>query len=60
MYAEKFPDFLGNKSISTVRTDKPEWRCNGFSGAESLATDLALVLAIAPIVVIDEMVRGTA
>ena len=60
MYAEKFPVFLGNKSIATVRANKPEWCCNELAGAESLPTDLTLVLAIAPVIVIDEMVRGTA
>ena len=60
MDAEKFTVFLGSKSISAVRADKPEWCGNESAGAESLPTDLALALAIAPIVVIDEMVRGTA
>ena len=60
MYAEKFPVFLGNKSITTVRADKPEWCCDKFAGAEGLPTDLALVLTIATIVVVDEMVRSTA
>lgn len=60
MYAEKFSVFLGNKSISTVRTDKLKWSGNMFAGAEGLPADLALVLTIAAIVVVDEMVRSAA
>lgn len=60
VYAEKFPVFLGGKSISTVGTGKAEWSCNEFAGAKSLPADLALVLSIAPIVVIDERMRGAA
>lgn len=58
MYAEKFPVFLGNKSISTVRTGGPERSCNEFARAEGLSADLALVLTITAIVIVDEMARG--
>ena len=60
MYAEKFSVFLGGKGIPAVRAEKPEWCCNKFTRTEGLPADFALILPIAPIVVIEEMVRGAA
>ena len=60
MYTEKFTVFLRYKSFPTMRADKTK-RCSYFfSRGESLATDLALVLTIATIVVVDELMRSTA
>ena len=59
MYAEEFAVFLGNKGISTMRAGESDGSCNNFTGAEGLPTDLALVLTITTIVVIDVMVRST-
>ena len=59
MYAEKFSVFLCSKGISAVGTDKSDWCCNMYARGESLTADLALVLAIAAVVIVDEMVRST-
>lgn len=58
VYAEELAVFLGNQSIAAMRTGKPEWSGDVFAGAEGLPADFALVLAIATIVVVDEMVRS--
>ena len=60
MYAEKLTFFLGDKSIAAVWTEHPERSCDKFTGAEGLAADFALVLSITAIVIVDEMMRGTA
>ena len=60
MYAKKLAVFLCNKCIATVRAGKAERCCNNFTGAKGLATDLTLVLAVAAIIVVDEMVGSTA
>ncbi len=59
MNTKEFTVFLGNKSIATMRTGKPERCCNNFTGAEGLTTDFTLILSVATIIVIDEMVWRT-
>ena len=56
MNAEKLAVFLGSKGTAAVGAEQPERRGNKFTGAEGLAADFALVLAISPIIIIDEMV----
>ena len=46
VYAEELAIFLGNKSISAVRTYQPEWSGDVFAGADGLSAYFALVLAI--------------
>ena len=60
VYAEEPAVFLGNQGITTMWTDKPEGSGDHFAGCESLTADLALVLTVSTIVIIDEMMRGTA
>ena len=43
-----------------MREDKPEWSSDVSAGAESLLTDLALVLSIAIIIVVYEMMTSIA
>lgn len=59
MHDEVLPVFLGNKGIAAVGACKAQRRGDKFAGAESLSADFALVLAVSPIIVVDEMVRGT-
>ena len=48
--AEKFTVFADRKSVGTVRTGKAVRSSKDFAGAESLVTDLALVLAVITII----------
>ena len=59
MDTEEFTVFLGSQSVTAMRADKAYRSCNDFTGTEGLTTDLALVLSIAAIVVVDEMVWST-
>lgn len=52
---KKFSAFLCIKCIFAVGTDKSDGCCNMFV----LTVDLALVLTIATVVVVDEMLRST-
>ena len=58
MYAEELAVFLGNKGISTVRAGKADGSSNNFASAEGLTTDLALVLTITTIVVVNVVMRS--
>ena len=60
MYAEKLTVFLGGKGIAAVRAGKAERCCDSFAGGKGLAADFALVLAFTAIVIVDEMMWGTA
>ena len=59
VYTEELAVFFGNQGIAAMRTDKADRSCNHFSRCESLTTDLALVLTIATIIVIDEKMGST-
>lgn len=52
--------FFRNKGMAAVWTGKTERCCDKSAGAESLAADLTLVLAITAIIIIDEMVGSAA
>lgn len=58
MYAEELTIFFGNEGISAVRTGKAKRCCNDFAGAEGLSTDFALILTVAPIIVVNVMMRS--
>ena len=59
MEDEMFPLFFCSEGVSAVRADKADGRRGLFAGNESLATDFALVLSIATVIIVDIMVRGT-
>ena len=59
MNTKEFTVFLGNKCVATMRTGKPARCCNNFTGAKGLTTDFTLVLAVAAIVIVEEMVGST-
>ena len=59
MHDEVLSVFLRNKGIAAVGACKAQRCGDKFTGAESLSADFALVLAVSPIIVVDEMVRGT-
>ena len=60
MYAEKLAVLLGNESISAVRTGKSEWCSNDFARGEGLTADFALILTVAPVVVVNVEMWSTA
>ena len=60
VYTEELAVFLGNQGIAAMRTGKSDGSSDHFAGRESLSADLALVLTISAIVIVDVMVRGTA
>ena len=58
MHDEVLSNLLRDKGIAAMGACKAGRRGDRFTGAEGLSADLALVLAVSPIVVVDEMVRG--
>lgn len=60
MYAEEFTVFLGSQGIATVRACKPDRGGGNIAGRESLTADLALVLPVSTIVIVDKMMRRSA
>ena len=57
MNAKEFTVFLGNECIAAMRTDKPNWSDDFFPGRECLSADLALILTVTAIVIVDVMMR---
>ena len=58
--AEEFPILFRDERVSAVRADEADRRGDNLPRDECLATDLALILSVPPIVIIEIMVRGTA
>lgn len=58
--AEELPVLFRDEGVSAVRAYEAERRGDNLPGDECLATDLALVLPVAAIVIIEIVVRGTA
>ena len=57
--AEEFPFLFRDEGVSTVRADEADRRGDNLPRDECLATDLALILTVSPIVIIEIVVRGT-
>ena len=51
--------FFRNEGVATVRTEQTHRSSNIFSSSECLTANLALILTIAAIVVVDVMMRST-
>ena len=51
--------FLGGERVPAVRADKADRGRDLLAGNESLAADLALVLPVAAVIIVDVMVRST-
>ena len=60
MEDEVFPFFLGGERVPAVRADKADRGRDLLAGNESLAADLALVLPVAAVIIVDVMVRSAA
>ena len=60
MDSEKLTVFNRRECMATVRTDKSDRSGCLFAGCECLTADLALILSIGTIVVIDVMMRSAA
>ena len=58
MYAKEFTVFLSHKGFPTMRADETKRFSHFFARAKGLGTNLALILAIATIVVVDELMRS--
>jgi len=58
MYAEGLAVFLGNQSITTVRTGESDWCRNNITGTEGLTTDFALELTVTAVVVVNVVMRS--
>lgn len=58
--AEELPVLFGDKGVSAVRAYEADRRGDNLPSDECLATDLALVLPVAAVVIIERVVRGTA
>lgn len=56
--AEELAVLFGDEGVSAVRADETDRRGDNLPRDERLATDLALVLSVAAIVIIEIMVRG--
>ena len=57
---EVFPLLFGCESLPTVRAQQTGRGGDEITGTEGLAADLALILAVAAVVIVDKVVRGTA
>ena len=60
MDAEELPVFLRDQGVTTMRAHQSERSCRVFTRRKSLTADFALILAVATIVIVYEVVRGTA
>ena len=58
MEDEVFAFFLGGERVPAVRADKADRGRDLLAGNESLAADLALVLPVAAVIIVDVMVRS--
>ena len=56
--AEELAVLFGDEGVSAVRADETDRRGDNLPRDERLATDLALILSIPPIVIIEKVVRG--
>ena len=56
--AEELAFLFGDEGVSTVRADETDRRGDNLTRDERLATDLALVLSIPTIVIVEIVVRG--
>ena len=56
--AEEFPVLFRDEGVSAVRADETDRRGDNLPSDKCLATDLALILSVAAIVIIKIMVRG--
>ena len=56
--AEELPALFWDKGVPAIRTHEPNGRGNHLSRDERLATDLALVLSVPDIVIVEIVVRS--
>ena len=56
--AEELPVLFGDKGVPAIRTHEPNRRGNNLPGDKRLATDLALVLSVPAIVIVEIVVRS--
>ena len=59
MNAEKFTVFLSNKGVTTVRAGETNGYSDNVSRAESLSTNLALILPVTAIIIVNKVVRSS-
>ena len=59
MNAEKFTVFLSNKGVTTVRAGETNGYSDDVSRAESLSTNLALILPVTAIIIVNKVVRSS-
>lgn len=56
--AEELPVLFRDKGMTAVRTEETNGSGDGFPAGESLSTDLALILAVAAIIIINVKMRS--
>ena len=60
MNAEKFTVFLSNKGVTTVRAGETKGYSDDVPRAESLPTNLALILPVTAIIIVNKVMRSSA
>ena len=59
MQDKELPVFLSNKGVTTVRAGETNGYSDDVSRAESLSTNLALILPVTAIIIVNKVVRSS-